>query len=196
MKVRLAKQDMGVPPKATGHKAKVAYGPGQTGTIVRFIQRRVQGYEFYMAVVKWDAQKWREWDTPLNRMKEGQVYSGDDINRLQPEGAEVALGSFEWPAHLENLAPVEVSESAKRPTAKPRRETCTHGFTRVPGEYIVNVRTQFSLDDVIADLQKTHGIKVKSVWGAISGFSALMTDKQLAGLMEDGRLASVGDNCR
>lgn len=45
-----------------------------------------------MAVVRWKKQQWFEWDIPLNRMQEGKVYSGNDINAMNSkQGRSVVL---------------------------------------------------------------------------------------------------------
>jgi hypothetical protein len=103
-RVRLTKRDRALKPEETGHTASVAYGPGQVGTVTGFVHRKLMGYEFDMAVVKWDAQTWFEWDIPLKRMKEGVAYSGADLNRMNNErGPPAKLAAFELAAHPETL---------------------------------------------------------------------------------------------
>jgi hypothetical protein len=111
-RVRMNARDGRLLPEESKHPRPLAYGPGQTGVVVRFIQRRTWSAAFNkyleptkMAVVKWDAQTWYEWDLPLNRMKEGVVYGAADLNKMNAEnGPPVKLPAFERPAYLESLA--------------------------------------------------------------------------------------------
>jgi hypothetical protein len=112
-RVRLGARDGRVLPEESNHPRPLAYGPGQTGVVLRFIQRRTWSAAFNrylepikMAVVKWDAQTWYEWDLPLNRMKEGVAYGAADLNKMNSEnGPPVKLPAFERPAYLESLTP-------------------------------------------------------------------------------------------
>jgi hypothetical protein len=57
-----------------------------------------------MAVIRWDAQKWTEWDTPLARMQEGRPYSGEEIDQMNKTGTPtVELPAIEIAAHPETL---------------------------------------------------------------------------------------------
>ncbi len=108
MRVRITGRDRALKPEETGHTASVALGPGQIGTVERFVKRKSSGYEFTIAVVRWDAQIWYEWDIPLHRMKEGVIYTGADINRMNnTPGPGVALGPIETAAHPEMLEEVK-----------------------------------------------------------------------------------------
>jgi hypothetical protein len=190
MLVRLKKRDRAFKPAETGHTATLAYGPGQRGVIVGFIRRRLSGYEFDMAIVRWDRQEWFEWDTPLHRMGDGKVYSGDDLNRMNTEnGAPVRLPSFELPAHPETLEPIQANDKAvvaeaaeqsrtrMRALGPPKRTTCTAGTTAVPGQYVIFVRPGFEVQPIADDFAQKPGITVRRVWPALASFSIETTGK-------------------
>jgi hypothetical protein len=111
-RVRLGIRDGVLKPEESKHARPLAWGPGQTGVVLRFIQRRTWSSadnKYWspvpMAVVRWDAQTWYEWDIPMNRMKDGVVYDAAAINKMNSEnGPPVKLPAFERPAYLESLA--------------------------------------------------------------------------------------------
>lgn len=209
MLVRLKKRDRALKPEETGHKAALAYGPGQRGVIVGFIRRQVSGYEFDMAIVRWERQQWFEWDIPLHRMAQGKVYSGDDLNRLNSEnGPAVQLPSFELPAHLETLEPIAATDRAavavvedqararQQALGAPKRTTCVAGTTAVPDQYVIFVRPGFDVQSIADEHAKKSGITVRRVWPALASFSIESGSKSLQPLLSDTRLAEVMNNCR
>lgn len=201
-RVRLKMRDRALQPAETGHDKPVAYGPGQEGSVVRFVHRRSSGYEFDVAVVRWDAQTWYEWDIPLHRMKEGVVYSGEDINRMNREnGAAVHLPSFELAAHPETLEVVGGASTAASPSpsgtsgAKPKRVLCKPPLRKVEGRYVVFVRDAGATQAIADDLKVRLHITLRRVWPALGSFSADITPARLADVLKDERLESVEDDC-
>jgi hypothetical protein len=203
-RVRLKKRDRALDPEETGHATRVAYGPGQEGEIVRFLHRRSvkADVELDVAVVRWDAQVWYEWDIPLNRMQQGKAYSGDDIDRMNREnGKPVTLGRFEAAAHPETLewiggtARAEVAPS-KPPSGTPKHSRCEPPLRAVPNSYVVFVRDGDSTQQIADDLKERFKITIRRVWPALASFSAEMTPAQLEQLLKDERLQEVQDNCR
>jgi hypothetical protein len=203
-RVRLKKRDRALDPEESGHSARVAYGPGQEGEIVRFVHRRIPklSAEFDVAVVRWDAQTWYEWDIPLNRMQEGKVYTGSDIDAMnQEKGKPVQLASFEAAAHPETLewtgGTPKADVPAKKPDlGKPSRSHCDKPLRPVPNSYIIFVRDAEQTETIANDLEKTLKLKIKRVWPALSSFSAEMTKAQLERVVTDERLRDVQDNCK
>lgn len=209
MPVRLKKRDRALKLEETGHTAPLAYGPGQKGVIVGFIRRRLSGYEFDMAIVRWDRQQWFEWDIPVNRMTAAKVYTGDDLNRMNDEnGQSVLLPSFELPAHPETLDPVQASDRAAVATAagqarasaralgRPKRTLCPSGTTAVPDQYVIFVRSGFDVQPVADEFAKKPGIAVRRVWPALASFSVKSASDLLGAFMSDTRLSEVTNNCR
>jgi hypothetical protein len=203
-RVRLKKRDRALDPEETGHTARLAYGPGQEGEVVRFVHRRIPkvGAEFDIAVIRWDAQSWFEWDIPLNRMVEGKVYSADDIDRMNREsGKPVQLGSFEAAAHPETLqwiggtAMADVGPPADRSSGKPTHTHCKPPLRAVPGSYIVLVRDAERTQEIADDLKQRHKINIRRVWPALSSLSVEMSSAALAQILKDERLRDVQDNC-
>lgn len=204
MKVRLKQRARVLKPKESGHKASLAYGPGQTGVIVRFIRRDTAD----MAIIRWDEQKWFEWDIPMNRMQQGRTYSAADINRMNSEnGPAVLLPSFELPAYLETLESVlpadkaavakaeDAARARQRALGPPVRTSCAGG-SPVPGEYIIFLRAGFDVAKVADELGQKPGVKIKRVWPALQSFSADVSSTSLKLLLSDARLSEVTDNCR
>ncbi len=112
MRVKLVARDGGLEPKETGHARMVARGPGQLGTITHFVRRKVtfewspQPSIFTVAFVRFDAQSWNEWEPAFDRMKQGKIYSSDEINALNElMGPAVKLHAFTTAITLELLAP-------------------------------------------------------------------------------------------
>jgi hypothetical protein len=204
-RVRLKKRDRALESAETGHGARVAYGPGQEGVVVRFVHRRSSGYEFDVAVVRWDAQTWYEWDIPLHRMKEGVVYSGEDINRMNREnGAPVRLPSFELAAHPETLEVIGGAAQAASPSpaatsaatgAKPMHVLCKPPLRKVEGRYVVFVRDADATQAIADDLKTRLHITLRRVWPALGSFSADITPARLADVLKDERIQSVEDDC-
>lgn len=198
-RVRLKKRDRALEPAETGHTARLAYGPGQTGEIVRFVHRRVvaSNADFDVAVVRWDAQTWYEWDIPWNRVEQGKVYSYEDLARLQRDnGKPVALGPIEQAAHPETLEWIGGTPKAalmKVPAPRPTRTRCAPPLRPVPGSYILTVR-EADRTQAIADELKGR-VAVRRVWPALASMSVEATAEQLARISEDPRFADVQDNC-
>lgn len=209
MRVRLKARDRALKTAETGHTATLAYGPGQQGVIVGFIRRRLAGYTFDMAVVRWDPQVWFEWDIPLNRAQQGKIYTGDDLNRMNTEnGPAVQLPGFELPAHPETLEPLAAGDKAivaradaqararMRALGPPKRTACGAGTTAVPGQYVIFVRPGFEVQALADEYAKKPGIQVRRTWPALASFSIESKDPSLVPLLSDTRLSEVTDNCR
>jgi hypothetical protein len=202
-RVRLKKRDRALDPDETGYAKRVAYGPGQQGVVVRFLHRRMTklSVEFDVAVVRWDAQTWYEWDTPLNQMKEGVVYSGGDINRMNGEnGPPVSLPSFEAAAHPELLESTDPDAAAAPPAPAalgdpPKHVRCAPPLGKVEGRYVLFVRDDGHTQEIADDLGARIHIHVLRVWDALASFSADMSPAQLAEVLKDRRLREVDDDC-
>jgi hypothetical protein len=94
-RVRIKERAGVLAPNESNHPRELAIGPGQVGTVLggKVLQRH--DMEVHVAVVRWDAQGWREWTAPIDRVEQGKVYTGSDLSKMADEyGPEVRLPSF------------------------------------------------------------------------------------------------------
>ena len=108
-RVRLVKRVGVFPPAESGHVRGLAYGPGQRGTIARFVRIAYADSDLIneVPIVRWDAQPWCEWEVPLDRMEEGRAYRGDELAAMTADcGPLIDLPAFERTVHPSYLAPL------------------------------------------------------------------------------------------
>jgi hypothetical protein len=88
-------------PRESGHPREVSFDPGRTGTF-RGATKVVStdGIEREVALVHWDAQRWREWSAPYERMQTGVMYGVDELERMaEKDGRMVLLPALDATIH-------------------------------------------------------------------------------------------------
>jgi hypothetical protein len=94
-RVRIKERAGTLAPNESNHPRELAIGPGQVGTVLGGKVLQKHDMEIHVAVVRWDAQGWREWSAPIDRMEQGKPYSVDELNKMSDEyGPEVKLPSY------------------------------------------------------------------------------------------------------
>jgi|JI10StandDraft_1071094.scaffolds.fasta_scaffold33268_1 hypothetical protein len=83
-------------PCETGHARAVHGASGATGTVARFVRRTDRHGSVDLVIVRFDAQRWVEWKSPLDELEDGETVSAEKlIQRAADRAVIVSLRAFE-----------------------------------------------------------------------------------------------------
>jgi hypothetical protein len=79
----------------------------QQGTVECLVDYQRGSFTGTLAVVSWDAQTWHEDRPRFEQMREGRLYTGADIDRLDTRGTPVELKALQSIVHPDYLVSPE-----------------------------------------------------------------------------------------